>query len=119
MRGNHMDRTTGDREHLARTGEWENEKTAFARVRETVAEGLFRAADAIHQKSSQAEQESELANIGNRAAEWLERSADYVKDIEPQQLKSDIENQVRSHPGRSLLIAGVAGLILGRVFRRR
>jgi ElaB/YqjD/DUF883 family membrane-anchored ribosome-binding protein len=116
-----MDRTTDNSEYLTRSGPGrrENEKTAFVRVRETVAEGLSRAAHALQQKSSEVDQESELANLGNRAAEWLERSSDYVKVIEPQQLKSDIENQVRRHPGRSLLIAGIAGLILGRVFRRR
>ena len=114
-----MDRID-DPESLTRSGSgWENEKTAFARVRETVADGLSIAAQALHQKSSQADQQSELANFGYRAADWLERTADYVKVIEPQQLKSDIENQVRRHPGRSLLIAGIAGLILGRIFRRR
>ncbi|MCI0662822.1 MAG: hypothetical protein L0220_17275 [Acidobacteria bacterium] len=111
-----MDRIENNPEYL--TPGW-SEKTTFVRVRETVADGLARAAHALHEKSSQAEEESELANLGIRAADWLERSADYVKVIEPQQLRSDFEDQVRRHPGRSLLIAGIAGLILGRVFRRR
>ena len=113
-----MDRRENDPEYL--TPGWRgSEKTAFVSLRETVADSLARAAHALHEKSSQAEEESELANFGIRAADWLERSADYVKMVEPRQLKSDFEDQVRRHPGRSLLIAGIAGLILGRVFRRR
>jgi ElaB/YqjD/DUF883 family membrane-anchored ribosome-binding protein len=121
MRGNFMDRRTDNPDYMTHSGaEWrENEKTTFERVRETVAERLSRTAHALYQKSSQADEQSEFANLGNRAAEWLERSAVYVKDIEPHQLRSDIEEQVRRHPGRSLLIAGIAGLILGRVIRRR
>jgi ElaB/YqjD/DUF883 family membrane-anchored ribosome-binding protein len=116
-----MDRSNDNPEYLTRStlGGSDIDKTTFARVRETIADKLSQAAHALYQKSSQAGEESELANLGTRAAEWLERSADYVKVIEPQQLKSDIEDQVRRHPGRSLLIAGVAGLILGRVLRRR
>jgi len=116
-----MDRSNDNPEYLTRSspGGSETEKTTFVRVRETVADRLSQAAHALYQKSLHADEESELANLGTKAAEWLERSADYVKEIEPQQLKSDIEDQIRRHPGRSLLIAGVAGLILGRVLRRR
>jgi ElaB/YqjD/DUF883 family membrane-anchored ribosome-binding protein len=80
---------------------------------------LSGAAQVLHEKIAGSEKQTEITNLGNRAADWLERSADYVKDVEPQQIRSDIESQVRRHPGRSLLIAGVVGLILGRVIRGR
>ncbi|MCI0336498.1 MAG: hypothetical protein L0226_02890 [Acidobacteria bacterium] len=94
-------------------------KSTFDRVKATVAERLSEAAQAIHEKATKTTDRSELSSIGHRAADWLEHSAGYVKDMEPKQLRSDIEAKVRQNPGRSLLIAGVVGLILGSVFRRR
>jgi hypothetical protein len=94
-------------------------QSTFDRVKTTVANRMSRAAQILHDQSSRTGSESELSNLGNRAAEWLDRSAGYVKEAEPQRLKSDIETQVRRHPGRSLLIAGAVGLVLGSIFRRR
>jgi ElaB/YqjD/DUF883 family membrane-anchored ribosome-binding protein len=39
--------------------------------------------------------------------------------MDPQKIKTDIQDQMRRNPGRSLLIAGAAGLILGALLRRR
>jgi ElaB/YqjD/DUF883 family membrane-anchored ribosome-binding protein len=91
----------------------------FDRVKTTLADRMSRAAQKLHEQSSKTGSESELSSFGNRAADWLDRSADYVKEVEPQRLKSDIETQVRRNPGRSLLIAGAVGLVLGSIFRRR
>ena len=71
------------------------------------------------QKADRSGQPTEVSALGHRAADWLERSADYLSEMEPQRLKSDIENQVRRNPGRSLLIAGIVGLALGGLLRRR
>jgi ElaB/YqjD/DUF883 family membrane-anchored ribosome-binding protein len=92
-------------------------ESAFHRIKLTVAEQISRAAQALHQRSTQ--DIGELSGIGQRAADWLERSAGYVRDMEPQRLKSDLEDQVRRNPGRSLLIAGAVGIVLGRILRRR
>jgi ElaB/YqjD/DUF883 family membrane-anchored ribosome-binding protein len=92
----------------------------FDRIKVTVADKLKQAADALQQKTAQTgEQTSAVGSYGNQAAGWLNSSADYIRDMEPQQVKSDIQNEVRRNPGRSLLIAGAAGLILGALFRRR
>jgi hypothetical protein len=82
------------------------------------AGGLRAAAGAL---SDQADASSAqvISGLGNRAAEVLNRSADYVDEMDLGQLKEDVVNQVRRNPGRSLLIAGAAGLILGALFRRR
>ena len=53
-----------------------------------------------------------------QAAGWLDDAAEYVREVDPQKVKSDIQLQVRSNPGRSLLIAGAAGLLLGILLRR-
>ena len=91
----------------------------FEKFKTTVADKLHAASQTLHQKAGQAERPTEFSAYGHRAADWLERSAEYVNGIEPERLRTDLTNQVRRNPGRSLLLAGVAGLVLGRVFRRR
>jgi len=83
-----------------------------------VADLLNEAAEVIHQKSV-GSGHAEVSEMGDRAANWLEHSADYVREIEPQRLRADLEDKVRRNPGRSLMIAGIVGLVLGSVFRRR
>ncbi|MFN7945413.1 MAG: hypothetical protein U0Z53_08680 [Blastocatellia bacterium] len=92
--------------------------STFDQIKSTVADRLHAAAQTLHQKTAGSDQSSDLAGFGSRAADWLDRSADYVSEMEPQRVKTDIENQVRRNPGKSLLIAGVAGLVLGRMLRR-
>jgi hypothetical protein len=95
-------------------------RSTFDQVKSTVASKLQGAADTLREKSGQAGSNRQgLASYGNQAANWLNRSADYINDLNPDQLKDDVKNQVRTHPGRSLLIAGAAGLILGAILRRR
>ncbi|MGE0130794.1 MAG: hypothetical protein AB7U82_22175 [Blastocatellales bacterium] len=107
-----------DQEH-PQAYEEEGRDSTFKQIRTTVADKLQAAAQTLHQKADRSGQQTELSTFGHRAAGWLERSADYVNEMEPQRLKSDLENQVRRNPGRSLLIAGVVGLALGGLLRRR
>ena len=93
--------------------------STFDQIKSTVAEKLQSAAQTLHQKTDGSDQQNEFANFGKRAANWLEQSADYVNQIEPTKVRNDIETQVRRNPGRSLLIAGAVGLVLGGLFRRR
>ena len=112
------------------SGTWEprsqQQDSTFDHIKTTVAEKLHTAAEALHEKTSRQTEgpgsqvgNDSLSAYGRQAAEWLDRSADYIEDLDPQQVKTDIENQVRQHPGRSLLIAGAVGLLLGVLIRRR
>jgi ElaB/YqjD/DUF883 family membrane-anchored ribosome-binding protein len=85
-------------------------------IKEAVADKLHAAAGAIQQKAGQ-KQLDQGGYIG-QAAGWLDNAAEYVRDVDPQRVKSDLQKQVRSNPGRSLLIAGAAGLFLGILLRR-
>jgi len=96
----------------------QNDST-FKQIKTTLADKLQSAAQTLHQKADRSGQSPEVTAFGHRAAGWLERSADYVNEMEPQRLRSDLENQVRRNPGRSLLIAGIVGLALGGLLRRR
>lgn len=94
--------------------------TGLDQIKSTIADKLRSAAGALHEKTAQAGDQSQgVSQYGRQAADWLDRSADYVQEFNPQQLKSNVEEQVRRNPGRSLLIAGAAGLVLGALLRRR
>jgi ElaB/YqjD/DUF883 family membrane-anchored ribosome-binding protein len=107
-----------DRDLLRERGYAEGRGSTFDRVKFTVADLLSKAADAIHDRSARIGR-SNISNLGDRATRWLEHSSGYVREMEPQRLKADIEDNIRRNPGRSLIIAGVVGLVLGSMFRRR
>jgi hypothetical protein len=86
-------------------------------IKDTVADKLHAVATAIQQKPGQNQEDRSTGYIG-QAAGWLDNAADYVREADPQRVKSDLQKQVRSNPGRSLLIAGAAGLFLGILLRR-
>ncbi|HEX9001599.1 MAG TPA: hypothetical protein VGB07_16955 [Blastocatellia bacterium] len=97
----------------------ERNGSTFDQVKSTVAEKLRSAAESLHQTASRSTKQNDLTGFGHQAADWLGRSADYVSEIEPARVRSDIESGVRKNPGRSLLIAGAVGLVLGGLLRRR
>ena len=87
-------------------------------LKDTVAGKLQAAATAIQNNVGQ-NQNSTLAKYGGQAANWLDGAADYVRDTDPQRFKTELQNRVRQNPGRSLLVAGAAGLLLGVLLKRR
>jgi hypothetical protein len=93
--------------------------STFNSIKTSVSDSLRTAAGAIRDKVDQAGEQSNLSHYGYQASRWLNASADYVRDVDLQGVKSDIEEKVRRHPGRSLLIAAAAGVIIGSMFRRR
>lgn len=100
----------------ARVPNW---NTTADKLKNAVADQLKNAAASIEEKATSGQAPGQLAEYGQKAADWLDSSGDYVRNIDPKQVKLDIENKVRKNPGRSLLIAGAAGLFLGILFRRR
>ncbi len=99
---------------------WEREErqseSSFDQIKHTAADKLRRAAETLQQQS---ERVGLRQDYGQRAADWLDRTADYVGEFDPKQVKADLEEQVRRNPGRTLLIAGGVGLLLGAILRRR
>lgn len=93
-------------------------KPIMQTMKDSVAKGMGKAAEALHQQADKASA-LPFADFGHQAAQWLEKSADYVQTVEPQKIRADFEDQVRLNPAKSLLIAGAAGLVLGIIFRRR
>lgn len=85
-------------------------------IKGKVAEGLKAAAGSLRQKSPQA---GAMSDYASRASGWLDSAGEYVRDMDAGQVKTDIQRQMRANPGRALLLAGAAGLIVGALFRRR
>jgi ElaB/YqjD/DUF883 family membrane-anchored ribosome-binding protein len=94
-------------------------QSKFKDVRESVSDSLRTAAAAIHDKVEGAGERSALTQCCEQASRWLNTSADYVRDMDAQKVKTDVQEQVRRNPGRSLMIAAAAGLIIGTLFKRR
>ena len=94
-------------------------QVGIEKMKNTVAEKLNTAAEALRRKTEGPQQNNNATRYGKQAADWLESSADYLKGLDLNRVKKNIENSVRQNPGRTLLIAGVAGLLLGSLARRR
>ena len=56
-----------------------------------------------------------MGAMGNQLAGGLQGAADWLREGD---LKATVEQQVREHPGRTLLIALAAGYVLGKAFRK-
>jgi hypothetical protein len=58
-----------------------------------------------------------VANTSDRLATGMERSADWLRNANMTSFQQGLERQVRENPGRTLLIAGAIGYVLGRAFK--
>jgi len=93
--------------------------TGFRNARNIVADKLHDAAGALAGKAENQGASSGIARYGKQASEWMDRSAEYVRKFDYKQEDARVREYVRQSPGRSLLIAGAVGLILGAILRRR
>ena len=92
--------------------------STFEVIKHTVADKLHTAADIVQQKVEQ-NQGTAVAGYASQASGWLDDAAEYVREIDPQKVKANLQTQIRSNPGRSLMVAGAVGLVLGILLRRR
>jgi ElaB/YqjD/DUF883 family membrane-anchored ribosome-binding protein len=88
-------------------------------VKTIIADKLHNFAEALGHKAADRDAESGVGKYGKQASEWLDQSAEYVRQFDYKQVDVKVRNYVREKPGRSLLISGVVGLIIGAMYRRR
>jgi ElaB/YqjD/DUF883 family membrane-anchored ribosome-binding protein len=96
-----------------------DKSTGFENVKNVIADKLHRVADGLSEKAADQDAQSGMAQYGKQVSEWLDQSADYVRQFDYDQANTKVREYVRQSPGRSLLIAGVVGLIIGAILRRR
>jgi len=59
-----------------------------------------------------------IAAVTDSLATGMQSSADWIRDADIEKLKDGVEQQVKEHPARSLLIALGAGYLIGKALRR-
>jgi|SRR5215831_1757934 len=102
---------------VSSSGSSSPDPSTFDDVKHRVADKLHSAAETIQSKAAE-NQQSSLSGYAITAAGWLDDTSMYIRNADSQRIKSDLQTQVRRNPGRSLLIAGAAGLLLGVLIRR-
>lgn len=63
--------------------------------------------------------ESARNRVGDKVAGGMHSTAEWLRNNDLDSMKRNVEEQVRTNPGRSLLVAAVAGYLIGKVMRRR
>ena len=61
--------------------------------------------------------DSKIAQVSDKVAGGMEATAGWLRDADVESIKSGLEQQVKEHPGRTLLIAAGLGYLIGRAFR--
>jgi ElaB/YqjD/DUF883 family membrane-anchored ribosome-binding protein len=61
--------------------------------------------------------DSKVAQVSDKVAGGMEATAGWLRDADVESIKSGLEQQVKEHPGRTLLIAAGLGYLIGRAFR--
>jgi ElaB/YqjD/DUF883 family membrane-anchored ribosome-binding protein len=93
--------------------------TGFDNVKNIIADKLHSVAAGFAENGADPDGESGIAKYGKQVSEWLDDSAEYVREFDCNEADSNIREFVRESPGRSLFIAGAVGLIIGALLRRR
>ncbi len=88
-------------------------------IKNVIAKKLHGVAGELSQKAESPELRPVIGDYGKQAADLLDRSAEYVENFDYHEFNARAREYIREKPGVSLLIAGVAGLILGAIVRRR
>lgn len=93
-------------------------KTQLADKLETSAGRLRRrASDTAKIDDAIAMTKEKVAGASDRVASGMERSADWLRNADLSSVQRKLEREVRENPGRTLLIAGAIGYLLGRAFK--
>ena len=64
------------------------------------------------------EADGRVAAVSNRVAGGMDATADWLRQADLDGLRASVEQQVKEHPGRTLLIAAGLGYLLGKALRK-
>jgi len=95
-----------------------DKSTGFENVKTIIADKIHKVAEALGEKAADPDAQADIAHYGSQVSGWLDQSAEYVRQFDYKQ-DARIREYVEQSPGRSLLIAGGVGLIIGAMLRRR
>jgi ElaB/YqjD/DUF883 family membrane-anchored ribosome-binding protein len=86
----------------------------FEKVKNIIADKIHEAAKSLKEKATASNEPYK-----NHASEWLDQSAEYVRQFDYEKANAGVRDYVGRSPGVSLLIAGGIGLFIGAILRRR
>jgi len=110
----------GDKAGETATGlQGSGKSTGFDSAKNTIADKLHGFAEAIGERVARQDGQSGIAHYGKRASEFLDHSAEYVRQFDYHQTDMQVRECVKQSPGRSLVIAGAVGLMIGVILKRR
>jgi len=91
------------------------------RIRTRAGEGLDRAADTARRLGHRARDQGGLTGraepIAYRVGDSLQSAAEYVRAHDLDDMRDDVETNVRRSPIKALAFAALGGFLLGRMFR--
>ncbi|HEX8718994.1 MAG TPA: hypothetical protein VF722_18695 [Gemmatimonadaceae bacterium] len=95
-------------------------------LKATVADKLEAGAVKLRDRVSSAEMpgvpsktRARLEQASQKVAAGMENTADWVRTADAEKAREGIEYQVKTRPGRSLLVALGLGFLIGSVFKRK
>jgi len=107
---------------------YQESKSTFQKVTGKISEGISGLAQRLDDETSKLGETRagmlssvapEIQKYGHKTAEALERSADYINDLDIEEVKEQTKQSIQQNPGRALLIAAGVGLLLGALLKRR
>ena len=103
-----------------------NDRTAelagIETVRDAIADTMHSAASTLAGKlrsTEPADPASEAVDWGLQTSRWLDRWSDELRQWDVRDSEARLQAAITAYPGRALLFAGAAGLVLARLMRRR
>jgi hypothetical protein len=96
-----------------------NLKTTLADKLDAGAERLRRKSATTNVAEAGEETQGNVRKVGSKVASGMENTAEWIRTADMQSMRSGVENQVRTKPGRSLLVALGLGYLVGRALRGR
>ena len=105
-------------EETAETFQDSGQSTGFENVKKIIADKLHHIAEALSEKAGDLDAQSGMCQE-NPASVWLDQSAEYVRQFDYERANLRVREYIGLNPGRCLLMAGGAGLIIGAMLRRR
>lgn len=85
--------------------------------REQAAGAMDTAAVQLRERGESLPGGERTTEMAAAAADKVEATSTYIRDNDVQDMLTDLETVVRSHPTEALIAAGVAGFLVGRMFR--
>ena len=73
--------------------------------------------EAMAEGSTEAQGNQAVTRVSGAVASGMQNTADWLRNADVNSMRTGIEQQVRTNPGRTLLVALGIGYVLGRVFR--